>query len=264
MAKILQSLTSTFKTPSKICLFVVAANSFTTTQVHAEETQNLKLNGFVSANSQIRSRGVSLTDESPSYMLNLNLINKNGFYGSVYGFAVDGVGSYGGEDLEVDYLLGYGKKIASLAVDAGMALYTYPGTSGYTFNEFYLSGSKKISDLDTKLGLMYVPERKSVGDNDKLYLYVDLKHPIGNLQTKATVHLGYTNGKGNVYAGPTGEFFDYSVGLEHPWKKFILSASYIGTTIDKTKADTYYALPNAKKGSDIVGGSLMGSIVYLF
>ncbi|MCS4297140.1 MULTISPECIES: hypothetical protein [Acinetobacter] len=43
-----------------------------------------------------------------------------------------------------------------------------------------------------------------------------------------------------------------------------MNATYICTTINKAKANTYYAVPNAKKGSDIVGNSLMVSVTYLF
>ncbi|MCS4297141.1 MULTISPECIES: TorF family putative porin [Acinetobacter] len=87
-------------------------------------------------------------------------------------------------------------------------MYSFPGTRGFTFNEFYLSGSKKIQDIDTKLSRMYVPDRQSVGENDKLYVYFDLKKPIVGLLLSAKAHIGYTRGKGNIYAGPTGEFFD--------------------------------------------------------
>ncbi|MCS4297142.1 MULTISPECIES: hypothetical protein [Acinetobacter] len=90
MSEICLHMAAIFKAEVAICLVVLASNIFTTTQVHAEESQNLVLNGFISANSQIRSRGISLTGESPSYMVNLNLIDKSGFYGIIYGFAVDG------------------------------------------------------------------------------------------------------------------------------------------------------------------------------
>jgi uncharacterized protein (TIGR02001 family) len=264
MSKICHRMTSRFKNKSSIFFLLLATNALSTTYAHEDDSQKLKLNGFLSVNSQIRSRGISLTDEKPSYMLNLNLIDKSGIYGSVYGFSVDGVGSYGGEDLEIDYLLGYGQEFFSISFDTGMALYTFPGTSGYTFNEFYMSGSKDIQGLNTRLGLMYVPERKSVGDNDKLYVYIDLKKPINDLPIVAKAHLGYTNGEGNAYAGPTGDFLDYSIGLDYMWKNFVLNTSYIGTNINKSKADTYYYVPNAKKGSEIVDGSFMASLTYLF
>jgi uncharacterized protein (TIGR02001 family) len=264
MSQICQGMTARLKAPAAIGLAVLASSIFSTTQVQAEDKQNLVLNGFVSLNSQIRSRGISLTDESPSYMLNLNLIDKSGLYGSIYAFGVDGLGTYGGEDMEVDYLLGYGTQLGSVAVDGGMGLYHFPGTIGTSFNEFYLSGSKKIQDIESKLGLMYVPDRQSVGGHDKLYVYADVSKPIASLPLTAKAHIGYTSGKGNIYAGPTGEFIDYSLGVDYTWKQFIVNATYIGTTIDKAKADVYFALPNAKKGSDMVGNSLMASVTYLF
>lgn len=263
MSKI-RRMTTALKAPSAIGLVVFASHALTTTHVHAAEDQNLVLNGFVSAHSQIRSRGISLTDESPSYMLNLNLVDKSGFYGGIYAFGVDGVGTFGGEDIEVDYLLGYGTQLGSVALDAGMGLYHFPGTSGTTFNEFYLSGSQKIQDIGAKLGLMYVPNRQSVGGDDKLYVYADVSKPIAGLPLTAKAHIGYTSGEGNIYAGPTGEFMDYSIGVDYTWKQFIVNATYIGTSIDKAKADVYYAVPNAEKGRDIVGNSVMGSITYLF
>lgn len=229
-----------------------------------EEIQDLSLNGFASVSSQIRSKGISLTDEKVGYMMNLNLAHKSGAYGSVYAYNLDGAGSFGGEEIELDYLLGYKQDVLSVSTDVGVGLYTFPGTNGFTFSELYLSGSKEIQGINTTVGLMYMPERESVGNNDKIYSFIDLAKPISTLPITVKAHLGYTEGEGNIYAGPTGDYVDYGLGLDYEWKNFIFNTSYVGTNIDKSKADEFFNIPNAKKGGEIVDDTLVASITYLF
>lgn len=229
-----------------------------------EQTKRIEFSGSATVGTQTRVKGVSITDEGVGYVLNLNLVSDTGLYGSVYALNLDGAGTYGGDDLEVDYIVGYARDAFDISFDAGVGVYVFPGTHGYTFSEWYASATKSINGVDSTLGLMFVPARKSVGDHSRTYVHLDLSKGVADYPVTVNAHLGYTSGEGNTLSGPTGKYLDYAVGVDYAWKDFVLNTSYIGTNISRTKADVFYDVPNAKRGADIVDGSVVVSLSYNF
>ena len=243
-----------------ICSLGFSSNSY----AEEEKAKPLTFSGSATVGTQTRVKGVSITDEKVGYVLNLNLVSDTGLYGSLYALSLDGAGSYGGDDLEVDYIVGYARDAFDISFDAGVGVYVFPGTHGYTFSEWYVSGSKNIQGIDSKLGLMYVPARKSVGDHARTYVHLDLAKAVADYPVTVKAHLGYTSGEDNTLSGPTGKYLDYAIGADYAWKNFVLNTSYIGTDISRSKADVFYDIPNAKRGADIVDGSLVMSLSYSF
>ena len=219
--------------------------------------------GSLTAVSQYRLRGVSVSDGKPALQGRLTVAHKSGFYGNLWTSRLAGFGTYGGDNLELDATGGYTTTIDGTTLDGGVILYTFPGTHGHTYSEVFLSVGRTLGPVDLKLGLNYAPRRQSIGDHHNLYTYADLSLPIEGTPMKMKGHLGYTTG-GSIYAGPRGRYVDYSIGAEAAWKALTFGLSYVGTDIGRSRADDYYTVPRGKPGRDLVKGALVFSVSAAF
>lgn len=59
-----------------------------------------------------------------------------------------------------------------------------------------------------------------------------------------------------VIAGPTGAFFDCSVGAQIVFRPVNLAVAYVNTDIDRTKANGFFAVG----GRRVVSGALVASV----
>lgn len=225
---------------------------------------NFTLTGSATGISQYRLRGVSVSDEKPALQASLNVAHKSGFYAGLWASSLDGFGTYGGADVELDVIAGYTTAVASATVDGGLVLYTFPGTRGHTYTELFGSVSHAIGPVNAKLGVYYAPKRRSIGDADHVYPFADFAWPLEGTPVTLKAHLGYTTGTGSVYAGPRGHYLDYSVGADLAWRALTFNLSYVGTDIRKSEADAFYTVPGGKTGRRLVDGAVLFSVTAAF
>lgn len=222
------------------------------------------LTGSVAGVSQYRLRGVSVSDGKPALQAGLTAAHPSGFYAGLWGSSLKGFGTYGGADTELDAVGGYSQALGSATVDGGLVAYTFPGTHGHTYTELFASVSQPIGAVNAKFGLNYAPKRRSIGNADHLYTYADLALPLQGTPVTLKAHLGYTAGKGSIYAGPAGHYLDYSVGAEYAWKMLTIGLSYVGTNINGAQADAFYTVLGGKRGRDLVSGAFVLSATVNF
>lgn len=238
----------------------IAAALAAATPAHAEEepASPFTITGTVGVFSQYRLRGVSQSNEDVALQGSITVAHESGFYVSTWGSNLAGFGSFGGSNVEIDLIGGYGTKIGDLGLDGGLIWYLYPGTDGTDYAEIYGSISHPIGPVNAKLGFYYAPEQDALGSEDNIWVYTDLAFPIADTPITLKGHLGYTKGDGTL-AGPDGEYLDYMVGVDFTWKNLTFNASYVDTDLkDDLATAGFYGT------HDIVDGAALFSVTAAF
>lgn len=246
-----------------ISFAAIAAALAAAAPAHAEEeaASPFTITGTVGLYSQYRLRGISQTNEDVALQGSITVAHESGLYVGTWASNLTGFGAVGGSSLEVDLIAGYGTKIGDTALDGGLIWYLYPDTSvnGTDYAEIYGSISHPIGPVNAKLGFYYAPKQDAIGDEDNLWVYTDLAYPIEGTPITLKAHAGYTTGNGSFLAGPDGEIFDYSVGVDLTWKNLTFNVSYVDTDLKNDLATTgFYGT------HDIVDGAALFSVTAAF
>lgn len=230
----------------------------------AEAPEAIAVTASASIVSQYRLRGISLSDEDIAVQGGVTISHASGFYAGSWASSLAGYGSLGGANVELDVFGGYATTLGRTTLDGGLIWYFFPGTDGNQYAEVYASVSHPIGPVNAKLGANYAFKRRSIGDADNLYVFGDLNLPIEGTPIALKGHLGYTDGKGSIFSGPRGHYFDYSFGADLVWKNLTLGISWVDTDIGGNEADAFYTVPGGKRGRDIVGGAILVSLTAAF
>jgi uncharacterized protein (TIGR02001 family) len=165
-------------------------------------------------------RGVTQTQEDPTFQLGLNYAAENGFYAGLWGSNVDfGAGD---PNVEIDAFVGFagGDAAETFGYDLGLIYYAYPGASSLDTFELYAGISK--SWFSGKL--WYSPNIASSSD-DGFYVEGNATVPLPN-NFSLLGHIGYTFGDAS-WSGPLKDT-DYSVGVGYAaGGKVNLSVKYV-------------------------------------
>lgn len=224
---------------------------------------DITVSGSVGLTSQYRLRGISMSDEDIAVQGGITLTHSSGFYVGAWASSLGGFGTFGGSNMELDAIAGYSTTVGKTTLDGGLVWYFYPGTDGHQYAELYGSVSHPIGPVKAKVGAYYAPKRKSIGDEDNIYVYGDLALPIKDTPVTLKAHLGYTNGD-SALAGPDGHYLDYSVGADVAWKNLTLNVSYVDTDMGGADADAFFTVPGGKRGRSIVDGAVVASLTATF
>lgn len=235
-----------------ISFAAIAATLLAAAPAHAEDepASPFTITGTVGVFSQYRLRGVSQTDEDVAVQGSITVAHSSGFYVGTWGSNLAGFGSFGGSNVEVDLIGGYGTKIGDLGLDGGLIWYLYPGTDGTDYAEVYGSLSHPLGPVNAKVGFYYAPKQDAIGDEDNLWVYTDLAAPIPGTPITLKGHIGYTTGSGSTLAGPDGNYLDYMAGVDLTWKNLTFNVSYVDTDIGEVEGDLFYG--NHKIADDAV------------
>jgi uncharacterized protein (TIGR02001 family) len=260
-------------------LLLAAAPAF----AQEEPPKPVTVSGNVAIVSDYRFRGVSQSDKQIALQGGITVTHESGVYAGAWGSNLAGWGTFGGANLELDLVAGIKKPIASgTTIDVGLTWYMYPGGAALTdFAEPYVKLGTTIGPANLLAGVAYAPKQKALGNysntpesrgqaQDNLYVWGDASIGIPKTPLTAKAHLGHSNGNpglgpNGTSVTPTGEYFDWSLGLDYVIGPVTLGASYIDTDIGKARSA--YLLPNfasAKNGSSIAGPTAVFSISAAF
>lgn len=208
-----------------------AAASHTERQ-NAPFTSEWALDVTAGAVSDYRYRGLSLSDSGPAAQARVTLSHRSGVYGDAYLSTIDeyGVDADGkGATLEATLTAGWAGATAGFDVDAGIAIYRYPGGRGVNYYEIPLQAGQTVGPLTWTLGAVYAPAGQSaLGDESNRYVWggLDLAPSQVPLTLKAT--LGYEKG---AYAS-TGKT-DWLLGATVPVGRFSVGVDYVDSDAGK-------------------------------
>ena len=220
----------------------------------------LTVDGSVTLVSDYRYRGLSYTDNRPAVQGFLTISHASGLYVATFLSNLGGDGSYGGDDVEADILAGYARSVDDLTLDVGIWNYRFPGTRRTSFMELYGALTIPLSGAKAKTGFYYAPRQHAIGGHDDLSSYVDIFFPVAKTPVAIKTHAGYTVGKGATLAGPSGRYIDWSVGADIRRDAVTFNVSYVNTTINRARADRYYAV----SGRRAIGGAMIVSVATAF
>ena len=218
-----------FASLGALALAALATPAFAQDAAPAEEaSSDVTITGGVTAVSDYRFRGVSLSGEDATVQGTVTVAHSSGFYVGVWGSGLTSGTAYGSS--EIDVYAGWGGKVAGLTFDANVTQYTYPdqnGSAPVDYIEVLSSISKDFGPVNAKLGVGFVPKQSGYGDFSAFYVYNDYAVAIPSTPFKLKAHIGYNKSDFNFDTSA----FDYSVGVDTTWKALTLGVSYVNTTV---------------------------------
>lgn len=185
------------------------------------------VSGGVTAVSDYRFRGVSLSGEDPAVQGTLNLDTGSGFYVGTWASSLDDDLGYG--DVELDLYGGYRADLSlGTSLDVGLLYYTYPDADDVNYFEPYASITTTLGPVTGKLGAAYAWEQDSIGGGDNLYVYGDALAGIPATPVTLRAHLGYSDGS---LAYGEGSYLDWNIGADYVLGPATLGVSYVDTDL---------------------------------
>lgn len=195
-------------------------------------TSGFDLSGSIGVLSDYRFRGVSRSDEDPAVQAGLNLAHDSGFYAGARATSLKGVDSFRRRDpafrdlgdAQIDLYAGYGAQLGGgFELDGGVMYYLFADGDGATdYVEPYASLSWLIGPVYATAGAKYAPAQDAIGDEDMLYLFgkVDVTVPFRPWTFSGTI--------GHQDWGDFGEYWTWSLGVEHHLRIGELPGAYVG------------------------------------
>ena len=270
---------------------VLASMAFASPSFAADEsTSAFKIAGAGAVVSDYRLRGVSQSDKGFAVQFGSTVSHDSGLYAGFWSSSLAGWGTFGGPNIEFDLLGGYKHSFDTATIDLGLTWYMYPGGANKTdFPELFFKLSGTAGPVSLLAGVAYAPKSQSLGNwyftgadyvagvpnnpnakNDNLYLWGDFAAGIPSTPLTAKAHIGYSKGNpglgpNGTSVAPTGEYFDWLIGVDYVIGPITLGVAYVDTDISASKS--LYLQPNfssTKDGSSIAGSKILFSITGAF
>jgi len=216
--------------PRTLALVSVAASAMliSAPQASADNEPALSFSANAALVTDYRFRGISLSNKDFAIQGGFDTTSSTGFYVGAWGSSIE---QFEGSELELDVYGGYATTLGELDFDIGILAYTYPGSNNTTYWEAYSSVGGTAGALGWTLGAAYAFNQSSIGDDDNIYLYVDLSAPLGSSPVSVATHFAYEDGAfGN-------DKLDWSLGLTYDYDKFSLGVAYVDTNVDSDISD---------------------------
>jgi uncharacterized protein (TIGR02001 family) len=190
------------------------------------------LGASVEGMTDYRFRGVSRSDEDPAVQATVNVWHGSGLYAGARGTTLKGTDTFRLRDpvfadlgdAQLDLYVGYGGRLGGgFEVDAGALYYVFAGGEGATdYVEPYASLSYLIGPVYATAGAKYAPAQDAIGDEEMLYLFGQVDVTVPFRPWSFTGHLGRQDW------GRFGEYWNWSLGVEHQVQALGLSGAHVG------------------------------------
>lgn len=203
------------------CAFSISAAFAQTTPSTAptEATDPVSIDFTLSAVSDYRFRGLSLSNKDPAFQPSITVTHESGFYASVWG---SNIADNGGDKVEVDLTVGVSKEIGGFTAGALAVYYLYPGAGDTNYVELQASASHGVGPGTIGVLFAYAPKQANIGDVSNTYIAVNGSLPIPSTPLTLTGSFGIEDGAfGNDNKN------DWSVGVTAEIKGFTVGASYV-------------------------------------
>jgi uncharacterized protein (TIGR02001 family) len=145
----------------------------------------------LSAVSDYRFRGVSLSSEKAALQPSITLTHDSGFSLGLWG---SNIADNGGDNIEIDATLGYSKEFGSVTANAGAVAYLYPGAKNLNYGEVFGGLKTAVGPGHVGANVAYAPKQKNIGNKDNIYYGVTADLPLGELPVTLVGSFGIENG----------------------------------------------------------------------
>lgn len=181
----------------------------------------ITITGGVTAVSDYRFRGTSLSDKDFAIQPTITIKHESGLYAGVW---ASNLAENIGDDVEIDLYAGFSGG-EELTYDIGATYYVYPGVSSFNYVEVTGKLGSTIGPATVGVQLSYVPEQDNTGDNDNIYYGTNATIALPDSPISIVGSIGIEDGA--FTAGD--EKVDWSLGLTAAVAGFTVGASYVDT-----------------------------------
>lgn len=201
-----------------------------------------EVTGTVTAVSDYRFRGVSLTSKDPALQGSIDWASEGGFYAGAWASNIDYGNAFDG-NIELDLYGGFaGETEGGLGYDVGLVWYLYPDSDGSAskfeikdYPELYAGVTYKFLE-----GKVWYSNDNSGSDEDSFYLEGNASFELP-ASFALNLHAGYY--WGDYFDSPDSDFkdsdyMDYSIGVGYTLGNFDLELKWMDNTLDD--GDYYY------------------------
>ena len=165
-----------------------------------------------------RFRGISLTNKKAAFQPSVTLTHSSGFH---VGSWLSNVAPNGGENVEVDFIGGWGKTLGPIDFDVNATYYYYPGAHPLDYVEFISTASHAFGPLTLGTTFAYTPKQGSVVPSRGLYGAVNAAFAIPKTPLTVTGSFGLEDNA--FYSNKR----DWSIGVSADVAGFTIGASYV-------------------------------------
>ena len=165
-----------------------------------------------------RFRGISLSNKKPAFQPSVTLSHSSGFYAGAW---ASNVADNGGDDVEIDFIGGWGKTLGPIDFDINATYYVYPGTDSLDYVEFISTASHTIGQLTLGTTFAYTPEQGDAAPSRGLYGAVNAAYAIPKTTLTVSGSFGIED---NAFFNNKR---DWSVGVSADVVGFTVGASYV-------------------------------------
>jgi uncharacterized protein (TIGR02001 family) len=199
---------------------IVAATPAFAQDEEAEEAEGpISISGSVTAVSDYRFRGVSLSDKDFAFQPTITISHESGLY---LGAWASNIAPNAGDDVELDIYAGFAGG-DTVTYDIGATYYVYPGVSSFNYVEFIGKTGTTVGPVTLGGVLAYAPSQDGTGNQDNVYVGGTAAFAIPNTPLTFNSSLGLEDGAfGN-------NKLDWSLGVSASVAGFTLGASYVDT-----------------------------------
>lgn len=181
-------------------------------------TGNFALDFSLTGVTDYRFRGISLSNKKPAIQPSLTLSHGSGFY---VGTWLSNTADNGGDDLEVDFIGGWGKALGPIDFDVNATYYYYPGAQSLDYVEFISTASHTFGQLTLGTTFAYTPKQGDAAPSRGLYGAVNAAYAIPKTPLTVSGSFGIED----------NAFFqnkrDWSIGVSADVVGFTVGASYV-------------------------------------
>ena len=163
-------------------------------QDEEEDSGPISIDAEIGAFSDYRFRGISLSGKDPQLTAELSVSHESGFYVGAWASNVDADLDGSGDNVEVDWTVGFSRDIGTINVDVGAAYYTYIERSGLNYIELYGNLGVPVGPATVTLGVAYAPKQDNLGGADNTYVSISGDLPIGDSPVSVHGSFGIEDG----------------------------------------------------------------------
>lgn len=191
------------------------------TESAAEKAGAIDTEFSLSAVSDYRYRGLSLSNKKPALQTEVSVSHENGLYARLWGSTI---ANNGGANIEAQASFGYYAEFGAFNADIQTAYYVYPGASADNYGEVTARLGRQIGPAELGATVSYAPAQRNIGHLDNLYLGLDGSLPL----LDETIALVGTFG---VEDGAFGDRkLDWSLGIAGKKAGLSLGLMYVDTS----------------------------------
>ncbi|HVF82631.1 MAG TPA: TorF family putative porin [Sphingomicrobium sp.] len=199
-----------------------AGQTVTTPDEEEEASTPFELEIAVSAVSDYRFRGISLSDKDPAFQPSITLSHESGLYGSIWASTV---AENDGADIEVDYILGYAPSIGGFDLDVNATYYAYPRATDLNYWEFIGNVSHSVGPGSVGLTFAYTPKQGATVPKRGVYYAINGELPLGE-ESPFTLTASFGIEDNAFYDKKR----DWSLGINADVEGFAVGLAYVDTS----------------------------------